>query len=316
MKITTKAEYQMTEEGLELISEESYEYDGPISECKGGDSGGTQTTVQKTSPWEGVQPHLLKVYEEAQRQYNQPMEFFGGQTYADMNPTQTQGLQSQLNYAQGMMGDINATRQAQMNALNAPDVANNPYIGGVADTITQRMNRNFQENLLPAISGGAIQAGQPGGSRQGVAQGVAARGTQEALGGALSDLYGNAYSQGLDAQGRALALAPQTAQLGMLPGQSMYNIGQIQRAEDQRPITEAMARHEFAQNEPWERLAKYSGLLGTGLGYGTTSTTGPNMSGGGSSPMAGAAAGASMGTAVMPGWGTAIGGILGYLGSR
>jgi len=43
------------------------------------------------------------------------------------------------------------------------------------------LNRNLSENLLPQISQSANAAGQLGGSRQGVAQGIAMRGTQEAL---------------------------------------------------------------------------------------------------------------------------------------
>jgi len=233
-----------------------------------------QTSTQTSSPWAGVQPHLRNVFGGAEELSGQPQQFFPGQTYAGMDPLQQQGMQSQLDYAGGGLGNqVGAAQQAQLSALQAPDVANNPYLSAQADVIQNRLGRNFNEQLMPGIRDQMMGAGQTGSSRHGVAQGIAARGTQEALGSSLADLYGGAYGQGLQAQSAAMGMSPQMAQLGMMPGQVQQQIGGQMRAEDQRGIDEAVARHDFEQTEPWDRLSRYNSLLGGGAGYGTTTST-------------------------------------------
>jgi len=245
---------------------------GLFDKLFGGDE--ETTSTQTSAPWAELQPHLKNIFGRAEGLAGQPQQFFPGQTYAGLNPYQQQGMQSQLGYAGGGLADqVGAAQQAQLGALQAPDVANNPYIGGVADTITDRLNRNFSENLMPGIQGGATMAGQSGGSRQGVAEGIAARGTQEALGSSLNQLYGDAYGRGLQAQSAAMGMAPQMAQLGMMPGQVQQQVGGQMRAEDQMGIDEAVARHDFEQQEPWQRLGQYNALLGGGQGYGSTTST-------------------------------------------
>lgn len=246
--------------------------------------GGEQesTTTQSAKPWAKLTPYLTDVFRQAKRLSDTPGQFYPGQTYADFDPLQLQGMQGQLDYAGGALpGQIAQAQQAQSGALNAPDVANNPYIAGMADTITSRLGRNFSENLMPAIGDSALMAGQSGGSRQGVAQGIAARGTQEATGDALAGLYGGAYGQGLQAQGNALQRAPQMAQYGLMPSQIQQGIGGMYQGQEQRGIDEGIARQNFANQEPWNRLGNYSNLLAGGQGYGTTTGTTTQSGGGG-----------------------------------
>lgn len=69
----------------------------------------------------------------------------------------------------------------------------NPYLMDQANALTQQANNNLFNYQLPSINSGAIAAGGFGGSRQGVAQGLAVGQTNQALSGALANLYGNAY---------------------------------------------------------------------------------------------------------------------------
>ena len=61
------------------------------------------------------------------------------------------------------------------------------------NAITSQVTRNLQRNILPGINSGAIAAGGFGGSRQGIAQGLAIGDTNQGLSNALAGLYGNAY---------------------------------------------------------------------------------------------------------------------------
>jgi len=52
MKVYTSIEYKMTDEGLEEVASESYEYEGPVAETKGG-GGGTNTVVERHYYYDG-----------------------------------------------------------------------------------------------------------------------------------------------------------------------------------------------------------------------------------------------------------------------
>ena len=77
-------------------------------------------------------------------------------------------------------------------ASNVPGMSN-PYLGAQASAITQQANQNLQYNLLPSVNSGAIAAGGYGGSRQGIAQGLAMGQTQQGITNSLANLYGDAY---------------------------------------------------------------------------------------------------------------------------
>ena len=74
---------------------------------------------------------------------------------------------------------------------------------GKADTATldpvvqnamRRMTDAFNEQVMPGINQGATAAGQYGGSRQGVAQGLAAKGLSQSMGDMSANMYNSAYN--------------------------------------------------------------------------------------------------------------------------
>lgn len=71
----------------------------------------------------------------------------------------------------------------------------NPYLPQQAQSITNQVNQNLQQQQLPGINSGAIAAGGFGGSRQGIAQGLAIGQTNQALGNSLANLNFNAWNQ-------------------------------------------------------------------------------------------------------------------------
>lgn len=246
----------------------------------GGKSEESEST-QTSAPWAAIQPYLKDVFGQAQDLNQQGMSYFPGQTYAGFDPLQTQGQQGVLDYASQYPGMLAPYQQASQQMLNAPDVANNPYISGMADTIESRLNRNLQENLIPGVTQNALMAGQPSGSRAGVAEGIATRGTQEAIGSSLSDLYGGAYGQGLTAQTNALSMSPQMLQMGMVPSQIQQQVGAQRQGMEQSGIDEAVNRQQYNQNAPWDALSRYNALLSGGLPFGTATTNSTQSGGGG-----------------------------------
>lgn len=75
----------------------------------------------------------------------------------------------------------------------AGPAAPNPYLQQQGQAIIGDVTRNLQNNILPGINSGAQLAGGFGGSRQGIAQGLAIQGATRDTSNALAGLYGNAY---------------------------------------------------------------------------------------------------------------------------
>lgn len=189
---------------------------------------------------------------------DKPMELYPEQMYAGMDPLQEEALGMREQYARGIGGMVDPALQAWQGTLNAPDVANNPYVQAMLEQQSNLLGRNFQENLLPGIQSGAIGAGQLGSSRQGVAEGLAARGTQEALASQAAATQMDAYGKGLAQQQWGLGAAPGMIGLGGAGADMLMGVGDIRRSEDEKAVQESMYRHDYAQQEPWNRMERFA----------------------------------------------------------
>jgi len=241
-----------------------------------------------------------------------PMEMYPDQMFADMTPEQLQALDMRRDFAGGMEGMTAPAMDAWQSTLSAPDVANNPYVSGMLDQQAGLLNRNLAE-MMPSIDANMLGVNERlGGSGQGVAQGIAARGTQDALARTAAETQLSAYGQGLDQQRYGLSAAPGMAQFGMMPADIMMGVGDVERAENQMGISEDMQRFNFAQQEPWQRLQNQASLFNPlSLPYASTETkssSSPSALGVASS-LGGMAIGA-MGMPGMP-WGGSGGGAYG-----
>lgn len=164
------------------------------------------------------------------------------------------------------------------------------FIGG----LSQASNQNLQQNVLPGLRYGAQAAGGFGGTRQGIAEGVAAGNAQAGLAGQIGQLalgFGglqnqalgqnqNFYTQqrGQDLQATALGAslygAGTTGVLGQ--GQGLYDLGTTQQTAAWTPYQQANSLY-----------SPYSGLGGS-----ATSTQSGSTAGG---ALGGALAGAQLG---------------------
>ena len=100
----------------------------------------------------------------------------------------------------------------------------------------------------------------------------------------------DAYGKGLGAQQGALAMAPQTMGMGLMPMDIMGQVGQYNTGIDTQALDADMQRWNYNQNLPWENLNRYSSIVSQAP-WGSTSTA----EGGGSSPIAGAIGGGLLG---------------------
>ena len=302
---------------------------------KGGGGGGEQTTT--TTPW-GPQGRQLKFgFNQARSLYPNEFEFFPGQTYANLN-TDLTGAWDQMRQAAGNpLAQQTANFTSQQ--MNAPDrqsfvdpsargymqdvtqgkyLQNNPYVDDMADMISKKVQA--QANNAFAGSGRTMSGAQ-------------ARGVTGAIGDSLTNLYYNDYARerGLQQQGagqlaglagydqslsnadianrfRAAGMTPMAQQSMFANAQALSDVGKARRAYEQLGINEDMARHQFGQEEPWQRLERFMGIVGSGNYGGTTTSTGGGGGGGGFN-LGGAISGGLSGFAATGGnpWGAAVG---------
>ncbi len=222
----------------------------------------SEKTKSQTIPY--AQFQLDDLLRDIRRAGDQPMSFYEGQTYAGFDPLQEQAMEGQVDYAQQQMPRMIAPAQEAWQAtLAAPDVANNPYVQGMINQQRRAVTRNLQEDILPALRDRASLEGGVGGfggTGHRISEGIAARGASEALADQVARTQMQAYSQGLGQQRYGLGFTPTMMGIGMSPYQTMSDVGGARQAMAQRGIDEAIARHEFAQMEPWRRAEMEAGL--------------------------------------------------------
>lgn len=280
----------------------------------GGASGGTTKTTVELSP---EQRELFNLALPALTNFAQnPPGAFPGQTVAGFDPAQLAGQQSIVNAAQGGSTDIaNAALQASQFFLGAGlDPNTNPFLQSAIGAAVRPIGENLTQNILPNIRGEAITSGQFGGSRQGIAEGLAASGASRAIGDTAGTLASQGFQSALDAGIRALGLAPSTGALQFQPGGALSAVGAERQSQEQLGINAEIQRFMQEQLLPFLSAKDIAGIA-FGIPNATVSTTGPT--GGGISPIQGALGGAATGAALgsaIPGFGTGIGAALGGLG--
>lgn len=232
--------------------------------------GGAQTT--SVAPWKPAQPYIKEGFAQAQDLLNRPT----------FNPLQQQGMDMATQYADSL-GGMTGNAQNAWSFLTSPSLLSpdsNPYLAQMAQAAARPVMQNLTENILPALGSSAEMAGQYGGSRQGIAEGIAMRGANQTIADQTANLYGNAYQQGLNTMMQGLGQAGNVANLGLMPSNIYQQVGTTQ------------------QQQPWQDLQNYMGVVGGNFGSTQSTPTAsplPALIGGGLGFALGGPAGASLG---------------------
>lgn len=257
-------------------------------------SGGSSQTTTYT-PWVGAEPYLHQILAAAAGQLEQG-------SYVGMTGDQQNALNGLKDfYANGMNGLTDQVLGGFGSAMKDPtEVATSQQVQDMIAVNTAAINTALAEEVMPGIRSGATAAGQYGGTRQGVAEGVAAGKAAGEAHRYATELTGNIYQQQYQNNLNALSQVGNVMNVATKPYTGVYDVDQLFRQD-------AMGE----ENYMWDKLNKWAGILYPAASGGQTSV----QTGGGTSPLQGAVGGAAAGTAIMPGWGTAIGAVLGGLAS-
>jgi hypothetical protein len=159
-----------------------------------------------------------------------------------------------------------------MDPNNIFNPSNIPGFQRAQEGVITNANNNLMRTQLPAIRAGSVANGSYGGSRQGIAEGLATGETNRYIGDTLANMNMGAYESGMNRANAASARAPQTYGLGLMPSNTMASVGDAYRSDQQRQIDSDMARWNFEQLGPLLNLQNFQGLTGTAGQYGGTTT--------------------------------------------
>lgn len=238
---------------------------------------------------------------------------YQGSTIAPANANQLGGESQVLGAVGAQQGTADATTAAQQQLLNNPwDPATNANLQGAITAATRPITDTLTQSTLPAIRTDAITRGGFGGSRQGLAEGAAASGAAQAVGDTANKLVTGVYNTNVDAALKAIGLAPTVQQAQVQPGITQAGVGDVDAARQQALLNELVGNFNYDQYAPYLQSKDLLGLA-AGIPGGTTTSTANNPP---QAPMwaqagSGALAGASLGSAILPGAGTAVGAGLG-----
>lgn len=263
----------------------------------GGYAGGspTQTTIQKSDPWEGQQPYLKKGFEQAEtRMLNYNPTYFPGSTVVPYSPETVMAM--------------NLTKQRALSG--------SPVTSAATDELTKTLSGDYLyggDGFNAAVQAATNKA-IPGINSQFALAGRYGSGlNQEAQTRAIADAFADQYGAERTNQQRAMMFAPQVAASEYDDYGKLAAVGAQNEAFQQEQLADQVARHDFGQSVKQRQLQEYMNLINGNYGSNTT-TTGPAMQqptyyrNQGSGFLGGAMQGAQLGNMLMPGLGGSIGG--------
>ena len=219
----------------------------------------------------GSNPIFSDVYGRAQAQSTKPMTYYPGQTVAGFAPEQS--LAQELTTSRALMGSPvqKAGQDVSLATLTGQymDPASNPWLAKTFEEAATGATKKFGEATLPQLRSGALAQGAFGGSRLGIAEGMASQALADELGSIATGIYGPAYQQERGLQQQAMMAAPQLAEAEYSDIGKLAGVGEEKQTMEQALIDAAMKAWNFYQQEPWERMGMFSNLI-TGDVGGTT----------------------------------------------
>ena len=229
-------------------------------------SGSHGGSSQSSNPWAAQQPYLKSLYARADAlSTGQQPTMYPGQLVAPQDPSTVAGL-NQISQ-QGLAGspltrsaqDVNlATTRGDF--LGGPGA--NPYLDPIYQHAAGLIGQNYNRVVAPQIAGTFGSAGRFGSGAHQAAIGAAGQQLATQLGDTATQLYGGNYQaergRMMDASSQSIPLANQD----FFSAQQAVGAGQTNQEFQQKLISEAAARHDFGQNQPYDALARYKGLLG------------------------------------------------------
>ena len=216
------------------------------------------TSTSTSEPWKEQIPYLEKGFESAEDLWKAPgPEFFPGSTVAGFSPEQQQA--HMLGSQRALAG--NATMDAAEGY--GQDVLGGNYLN--SDPYQDSVFQNIQSHVMPSVNSQFMQSGRYGSDLHGDTM-------TRAMTEAYAPYASQQYQQGLDRMDNAMSFAPQFAANDYQDIAALDTVGGAKQGLAQRETDDAVNRHAYYQDLPYNKLGQYMGLIGGNWGGTTTSS--------------------------------------------
>ena len=244
----------------------------------GGGGGGPQTSESRTRLDPTIRPFVEYGLNEAQNLYqtNTP-EYFAGQTYVDPSAQTEFALNSAEQIARGGNPLVSGALQQQQDVISGKYLQNNPYFNQALAGASQGATQTYND-AIKAAQGGASMAGRYGSGASADIQNRAASTLATTLANKYGDLAYQNYANERGMQNTAATNAPTLSQARYQDVNQLMNVGKVREDYSQQALEDQIARFEFEQNKPYNKLQAY---LGAAYGAPTGQVTTTQTSGGG-----------------------------------
>lgn len=243
---------------------------------KGGGGGGSSQQVQGIDPM--LKPYVSYGLNEAVDLYKSGVpNYYPGQTY--VSPSQQTQAALQAQQTRALQGNplLPAAQQQQQNVIGGQYLANNPFfnqaLAGAGGAATQQ----YFDAINQAQSG-ASQAGRYGSGAQENLFNRAGTTLANTLANTAGNLAYQNYAAERGRQEQAAAGAPQLAMADYADIGQLAQAGQTAEDYQQAALQSDIARFDFEQNLPYQKL---SNLLGAVYGAPQGSVVQTSQQGGG-----------------------------------
>jgi hypothetical protein len=230
-----------------------------------------------------LMPYLQMGLQRAQQLFltGQQPEFFPGQTYVSPSAQTLQALSQQeaaAGAAQPLFGQAQQAYQASLGQIGQTAAGGflqgSPYRQAMIESATRPLQQQFESQILPGISSGFSRAGRYGSGAMQRAVGQASEQFGRALGDVATNIAYTDYAreraaqQQAQVQQAALAqAAPSFFTAGLMPSQTLAQVGAAREAIAAQPLQEQMQRFQFGQQLPYQQLQGFlSSVYGTPMG--------------------------------------------------
>lgn len=209
--------------------------------------------------------YLTDLYARAQSEVaSQPQQYYPGQTVAAQDPATLQA--NQLMLARGAAGSplVDAAQSQTQDVIQGRylDPASNPYLRGTYDQAAQAVTENYRNAVLPELTSRFARAGQIDSAGYAGGRNYSDLALSRSLADLGTSIYGGAYNTERGRQDAASLAAPGLAETDYRDIGAIGAVGASREDQQQRLIDDLIARFDFAQNEPAQRLSRYASLLG------------------------------------------------------
>jgi len=223
--------------------------------------GGSETTTQKTEPWDKQKPYLEYGFKQAQDLYKKTNpEYYPGSTVVPFSPETNLSLEMQTQRALNGSPIQQAANQQLVSTMNGEYLYGGDGFNAAVDAATRR--------ALPQINSTFEMAGRSNSGLADVAK------TQ-----AIADSFAGQYAGERQNQMRSMLFAPEIANQDFENISKLAEVGTAKEQLAQQHLTSDIDRFNFNQSSPWSELSDYLGMI-QGTYGGSTTTTQPKQGGG------------------------------------